>query len=173
LFGWHIWIEYWQKIVPQQVWIIEAGQGLGFLASSLCGARLAGLPLNVAWIIQDTVSAIALAMVVWTFWRRRDPVLSVALFVTATFLFLPYVFCYDMVIFGLVIVMLRARADNCALDHALLIAVWSLPVTMMIAAIVSVPLAPIVLIAFAISLFFRLHTDNAREDGSSDAHLVA
>jgi alpha-1,2-mannosyltransferase len=157
LFGWHIWLDYWNKIVPQQVSIMEVGGGLGFFASVFCGARLAGLPVNIAWIVQYIVSIFAFAMVFWTFWRQRDPVLSMALFVTATFLFLPYVFCYDMVVFGAVVAMLRERSDNTALDHALLIALWSLPVTLMVAAIVWIPLAPIVLLAFAASLLFRLN----------------
>ncbi len=173
LFGWQIWGEYWQKVIPQQLWIMEVGQGLGFLVSSLCGARLAGLPLNVAWIIQDAVSAIALAMVLWTFWRRRDPALSMALFVTATFLFSPYALCYDMVIFGLVVAMLRGRADNTWRDHALLIAVWSLPVTMMVAAIVKIPLAPFVLMAFAASLLVRMRTGDLRRQSPMELPAAA
>ncbi len=38
----------------------------------------------------------------------------------------------------------------------MLIAVWTLPITMMIAALVKIPLAPIVLIAFACRLLWRL-----------------
>lgn len=190
LFGWHIWAEYWHKVMPQQVWLMDAslkclkfsdnppvqyciGGGLGLLASSLSGARQLGLPLNFAWIVQDTISGIALAMVGWTFWRRRDPALSLALFVTATFLFTPYVLSYDMVVFGLVIAMLRKRADNTPYDHALLIAVWSLPVTMIIAPFFDVPLAPIVLIAFAISLLFRLRNDNVRWNPSVELPMRA
>jgi alpha-1,2-mannosyltransferase len=164
LFGWHIWLDYWNKIVPQQVWVMEAGGGLGFFASVFCGGLLAGLPRNIAWIIQYIVSIFAFGMVFWTFWRQRDPVLSIALFITATFLFLPYVLCYDLVVLGAVVAMLRERSDNTALDHALLIAVWSLPVTLMVAAIVSIPLAPIVLITFAVSLLLRLRAPDKAQD---------
>ena len=41
-------------------------------------------------------------------------------------------------------------------DHCLLIAVWSLPMTMMFSAVIYVPLAPIVLIVFACWLLKRL-----------------
>jgi len=58
--------------------------------------RIAHLPLDVAWTLQGAASLAAVAAVVWTYWRRRDPVLSVALFVTATFLVTPYAFNYDM-----------------------------------------------------------------------------
>jgi alpha-1,2-mannosyltransferase len=156
LFGWHIWVEYWQKVMPQQVGLMIGSQVLGWHVSTLSGARLMGLPLNIAWIVQYIVSMFAFAAVVWTFWRRRDPLLSMALFITATFLFAPYTLFYDLVIFGLVVATLRERADNTTYDHALLIAIWSLPLTMGAAAIFGVPLAPIVLIAFVISLLCRL-----------------
>jgi hypothetical protein len=93
---------------------------------------------------------------VWTYWKRRDPVLSFAFFITATFLFTPYILNYDMVVFGFVVALLRDRADNTMRDHWLLIAVWALPVTMVLAGVVWIPLGPIVLIAFAARLLWRL-----------------
>jgi hypothetical protein len=163
LFGWPIWLEYWQKVVPQQQWLTEHGGDLLFamVSSVFFGARLVHLPLGVAWGLQGLIAALALAAVVWTYWKRRDPALSLALFVTATFLFTPYILNYDMVVLGFVVALLRQRADNTMRDHWLLIAVWSLPVTMMIAAVGWIPLAPIVLIAFACRLLWRL----AQSDG--------
>jgi uncharacterized PurR-regulated membrane protein YhhQ (DUF165 family) len=111
------------------------------------------------------VAALALAALVWTYWRRRDPALSLALFVTTTFLVTPYILNYDMVVFAFVAALLRERADNTMADHWLLIAIWTLPVTMMIAAVGWIPLAPIVLIAFASRLMWRLVRTERREMG--------
>jgi hypothetical protein len=61
-----------------------------------------------------------------------------------------------MVVFGFVVALLRERTDNTMRDHWLLIAVWTLPVTMMFSAVGRFPLAPIVLIAFAARLLWRL-----------------
>jgi len=165
LFGWDVWLDYWHKIVPQQMWLTENAGGLMFsLVSSLFyGARLIHLPLSLAWAIQYAGSAFAVAAVVWTYWKRRDPNLSLALFVTATFLFTPYILNYDMVVFGFVVALLRERADNTMRDHWLLIAVWTLPVTMMFAGAIGIPLAPIVLIAFACWLLRRLAQGDSSE----------
>jgi len=165
LFGWHVWIEFWQKIVPQQQYLTETGRGLllVMVSSVFYGGRLLHLPLAVDWALQAIVSALACAAVMWTYWKRRDPALSLALLVTATFLFTPYILNYDMVIFGFVVALLRDRADNTKRDHQLLIAVWSLPVTMMLAALVFIPLAPIVLIAFAARLVWRLAEVDRRD----------
>jgi hypothetical protein len=158
LFGWDVWLDYWHKIVPQQMWLTENAGGLMFsLVSSLFfGARLIYLPLGVAWAIQYAGSAFAVAAVVWTYWKRRDANLSLALFVTATFLFTPYILNYDMVMFGFVVALLRDRPDNTMRDHWLLLAVWSLPVTMMFAGAIWIPLAPVVLVMFACWLLRRL-----------------
>jgi alpha-1,2-mannosyltransferase len=75
----------------------------------------------------------------------------------------PYILNYDMVVFGFVVALLRERADNTIADHWLLIAVWTLPVTMMIAAACFIPLAPVVLIGFACRLVWRLAHDGGRE----------
>jgi hypothetical protein len=165
LFGWNVWIEFWQKVVPQQQWLTAHGGGLLFVmvSSVFYGARLVHLPAAVAWVLQAITSALAVAAVVWCYWKRRDPALSLALFVTATFLVTPYILNYDMVVFGFVVALLRERDDNTMADHWLLIAIWTLPVTMMIAAAGWIPLAPVVLIAFAARLVWRLAQGEARE----------
>ena len=126
------------KIVPQQAWLTEHGGDLLFalVGSVYFGARLIHLPASVDWAVQGVASAFAFAGVVWTYWRRRDPALSFAFFATAIFLFTPYILNYDMVILGFVVASLRGRDDNTMADHWLLIAVWTLPITMMIGAVV-------------------------------------
>jgi alpha-1,2-mannosyltransferase len=171
LFGWHIWVEFYQKVIPQQQWLTENGAGLLFavVSSVFYGARLLHLPLGIAWALQGVVSVLALAGLVWVYWKRRDPQLSLAYFVTATFLVTPYILNYDMVVFGFVVALLRDRADNTTRDHQLLIAVWTLPVTMMFAALVFVPLGPIVLIAFGYRLLQRLaQSDSATVPAASE-----
>jgi hypothetical protein len=158
LFGWNVWLEFWQKVLPQQQWLTAHGGGLLFamVSSVFYGGRLLNLPEGAAWTLQAIVTALALAAVVWTYWRRRDPVLSLALFLTATFLVTPYILNYDMVVLGFAVALLRERHDNIKADHWLSITVWTLPVTMMIAAVGWIPLAPIVLIVFAGRLVWRL-----------------
>ncbi len=158
LFGWNIWFEFWQKVVPQQQALMTTGGGVLYavISSVFYGGRLWDFPLNVDWAMQWFVSALAFGAVIWTYWKPRDPALSLALLITATFLFTPYILNYDMVVFGFVIVLLRDRGDITMRDHWLLVIVWTLPVTMMLAAVVWIPLAPLVLIAFAIWLLCLL-----------------
>jgi len=157
-FGADIWLEYVRKVTPQQHWLLTQGGGLllPMVASAFVNARAAGLPLAADWAVQAVASGAALLMVVWTFWRQRDPVLSLALFVTATFLFSPWMLNYDMVVFGWVVALLHQRADNTVADERLAIAVWALPVIMLLFGAGHIPIAMLVLPLFAGRLVWRL-----------------
>jgi hypothetical protein len=126
------------------------------ISSVFYGARLVGLPIGLAWAVQALVSSVVLAAVIWTFWRRRDPVLSKAFLVVAVFLFTPYALNYDMVVFGWIIALLLQREDNETLDHYLLFALWALPAAMMMTGLIKIPLAVLVLPAFAARLLWRM-----------------
>lgn len=170
-FGPDIWLDYVRKVSPQQHWLLTKGGGLlvPMVASAFVNGRMIGLPLAADWVIQAVVSAAALAMVVWTFWRRRDPVLSLALFVTATFLFSPWMLNYDMVVFGYVVALLHERTHNTAADDRLAIAVWLLPVAMLLFGAAHIPIAMIVLPVFAARLMWRLSHDDVRHVSPGEA----
>jgi alpha-1,2-mannosyltransferase len=122
--------------------------------------------------VQAVSSCCALPAVVWTFWRRRDPVLSLALLVTATFLFSPWMMNYDMVVFGWIVALLRVREDETYLDHGLALAVWLLPVLMLYFGFMHLPTALLVLPLFAGRLLWRLAHGEQRSLASS-AQLAA
>jgi alpha-1,2-mannosyltransferase len=162
LFGFEIWPEYVRQVLPVQSAILTEGQGIFtmMMPTVFMNARIAHLPLDIAWALQLAVSLAAVAAVVWTYWRRRDPVLSVALFVTASFLVTPYAFNYDMVVFGWVIALLRERGGE-PLDDRLALAVWTLPVTAMLLGLLGIPGSAAVLAAFAGRLLWRLRAGAA------------
>jgi alpha-1,2-mannosyltransferase len=174
-FGFDIWVQYVQKVVPQQHWLLMAAGNHGWpiVSSAFVNARLIGLPADWAWAVQVLSSCCGLLAVVWTYACRRDPILSLALFVTATFLFSPWMLNYDMVVFGFVVALLRQRDDNTYVDHGLALAVWTLPVVMLPFGFSHLPLAPIVLIAFAGRLIWRLSRGEARRVAVSEKSIAA
>jgi SNF family Na+-dependent transporter len=165
LYGPEIWTEFLAKVVPQQRYLQEHGDGLLFLQipSTFYAARHVGMPLGFAWTLQALMSAVTVAAVAWTYRRRRDPILSTALLIISIFLVSPYSLNYDMVIFGWVLALLRQRGGNEPIDHYLIMALWTLPVVMMIAGLIYMPLAVLVLSAFATRLVWRLAYSEARE----------
>lgn len=158
-FGIDIWVQFFTKIMPQQRWLLDIGDGL-LLASTvapLLSLRFLRLPLEFAWAVQYAVSVLCVAAVVWTYWRKRDPVLSIALFITATFLFSPYTLGYDMVIVGWAIALLRERDDNTMFDHYLALGVWLLPIAMpIVSGLTGFPPGVFVMMLFGGRLLWRL-----------------
>jgi alpha-1,2-mannosyltransferase len=173
-FGFDVWVAYVQKVVPQQHWLLIAAGNHGWpiVSSAFVNARLIGLSDRWAWALQAVSSFCGLAAVIWTYARRRDPVLSQALFVTATFLFSPWMLNYDMVVFGYVVALLRQRDDNTYLDHGLTLAIWTLPVVMVPFGFAHFPFAPIVLSAFAGRLVWRLARGEARRAAASEPPIA-
>jgi hypothetical protein len=80
---------------------------------------------------------------------------------------------YDMVVFGWVVALLHERTDNTLLDERLAIAVWALPVAMLLLALARIPAAMIVLPVFAGRLVWRLAREERQRDGEQDAVLAA
>jgi alpha-1,2-mannosyltransferase len=128
-FGPEIWGAYVNDAMPVQSGFLlrPVEHWMVHVPTAFMTVRIAGLPLADAIMAQALLSAAAIAGVVWTFWRRRDPLLSNALFITATFAVTPYAFNYDMVVLGFVAITLIKRPDNEPLDHWLLLAVWTVP----------------------------------------------
>ena len=174
-FGPNIWIQYWQKVVPQQHDLLNVAGNMGWpiVASAFVNARLIGLPDNCAWVVQAVVSACAFAAVVWTFWRKRDPVLSHALFVTATFLFSPWILNYDMVVFGWIVALLRQRGNETFVDQSLSLALWMLPILMFPLGSAHIPSALFVLPLFAARLMWRLAHDASERASSAEVQVSA
>jgi hypothetical protein len=166
IFGGEVWIAYLRDAMPpQRRYAFEGFSNFMMqMPTPFMNAKVAGLPLWACFAVQGIVSAVTLAAVVWTFWRKRDPVLSVALFVTAVFTVTPYAFNYDMVVFGWVIITLMDRRDNAPLDYALMLLVFATPALTVVMGMTGVmPFSSLPLIAFGARLWWRM----AREQTAS------
>lgn len=158
VFGTDIWAMFLRDSVPRQTeWMTHgAGIFLSMMPTAFMNMRIAGTPLTWAWAAQVIVSAGAVAAVIWTFWRPRERVLSTALLLTAMMLVTPYAFNYDMVVFGWILAQLRDLDDTTVWDDYLALAVWTLPLTMVVLGLAGIPISCLVMILFAGRLLWRL-----------------
>jgi alpha-1,2-mannosyltransferase len=161
IFGTDVWTSYWYNALPTQ----KKNSFVGFahfmvhMPTALMNAKIAGLSLMTAVFIQGAVTVATIAAVVWTFWRRRDPALSMAILITAIFTVTPYAFNYDMVLFSWVIILLKDRADNDKWDYALMLGVWATPILTVAFGILHIPVSFPLIFAFGARLFWRLWQD--------------
>ena len=161
VFGTGVWAAYINDAMPTQakVFLRDYENFMVHMPTVFMNARVAGSPLELAFLMQAAVSLAAVTALVWTFWTQRDHVLSNALFVTTTFLVTPYAFNYDMVVFAWVIVSLLDRDDNERWDYWLMLAVWTVPFATVPLGIAGLPVSSIPLVAFGARLLWRMHKD--------------
>ena len=164
LYGAGVWEAYFHVAVPAQNHVFEmlSGRAAIALPTPFMNARALGAPIDVAWLIQFPVSVVALAAAIWTYWRRRDPTLSCALLITATFLVTPYAWAYDMIVFGWVITKLHARSDNQLLDELIVLGVWALPIISDPYPLSGIPAFSLFLMLLMARLLWRLYRDDSR-----------
>jgi len=169
-FGPGVWTAYVSDamMVQSQVLLRPVEHWMVHVPTAFMNMRIAGLPLAAAIMAQALLSAVASAGVVWTFWRRRDPVLSNALFITATFAVTPYVFNYDMVVLGFVAITLIDRPDNEPLDHWLMLAVWTVPFLTVPLGMAGIPASCLPVAALGGRLLWRLRRTSFRSIGPAE-----
>jgi alpha-1,2-mannosyltransferase len=169
VFGLDAWIAYIEKALPMQRRVLMEITGLviGMMPTVFMNLRILDVSSETALMVQTAVAVAVVVAVVWTYWQCRDPMLSVALLLTATFLVTPYAFNYDMVVFGWVVAMLRARDGNTPLDTALALALWTLPVTCMLLRADGWSGSALVLMAFAVRLLWKLAYPRALAEAGS------
>ncbi len=157
-FGPKVWIAYVNDAMPVQshVFLRSFEHWMVHVPTAFMNARIAGLSVEAGIIAQVPLSLAAIAGVVWTFWRRRDPGLSNALLVTATFVVTPYVFNYDMVVFGFVAITLINRTDNAAWDYGLMLAVWAIPFLTVPLGMAGIPVSCLPAAALGARLLWRI-----------------
>jgi hypothetical protein len=171
VFGPGVWIAYRDVAMPHQTHVFLHGTGLfiAMMPTAFMNARVAGIPLDIGWVAQAVMSLTAIAAVVWTYWKPRDPLLSLALLITATFVATPYVFNYDMVVFGWLFARLIERPDNKPLDYWLMAAVWTLPMTTIMLGLLAIPGSVLALVAFGIGLLWQMHRESRSVAGGVPA----
>jgi len=162
IFGMQVWYDYLHLAIPVQHEVLNTATGIPTLMmpSAYMNARLWGATPTIAWIVQIPFSLLAITAVVWTFMRNRDPMLSFAILITAGFVVSPYVFGYDMVVFGWLIATVRQRLSG-IWDARLALTVWTLPVTMIVFGLCKLPLAAPIMAAFLLRLVWILHRQAA------------
>ncbi len=163
LYGSAVWHGYLAEAVPFQNVVMTRGTGLmlGMMPTAFINARLMGAPDAVAWALQAVTSAIALTAVIWTFRKRRDPMLSNAMLLAASLLVVPYSFNYDMAALIAVLAQMRLRPDNTRIDTALILIVWMLPLVMMLGFFVKLAGSALVLLVLMNRLFERMKQEDA------------
>jgi hypothetical protein len=168
-FGPEIWIRYFTQAVPLQEQVIAdpTRAVMGMMPTAYMNVRILGLPAGVAYVVQAAVAALAVALVVWTFRRRRDPLLSYSVLIVASLVVTPYLMSYDLVVTAWVVLALALSGAFAARDRPLLLAVYLLPLLAIATELAGLPGSALVLPLFAAWLLVRLAKDGMEKKPSA------
>lgn len=156
VFGQDVWSDYVRLVWPVQQGVMNTGTGfLNMMPTGFMQARMLGASVHTAWLVQAPFTLLALAALVIAFRSKGDAFLKYAVLVTASFVVSPYAFNYDMVVFGWLIAMLWPRMRGLK-DRLLLLAVWTLPLTMVELGNHFLPIAAPLMAVFLIRLVQKI-----------------
>jgi hypothetical protein len=161
-FGVEPWDRFFALSGPLQMQYLEEGTGTFTMMapSSFMGGRMLGLPIPVDYMLQAVAAIAAIAGAVWAFRKKVPLETKAAVAMVATLLAPPYVFTYDMCIVAAAQVLLGARVAGFGRGERLIHAgVWLLPIAMIPFAMISLPVAPVLLGLLYWTLLCRVRTE--------------
>lgn len=164
IFGWEIWEIYLHKMLFAGQVLEGGGAPLFKVPTTFSFARMLGLDLNAARILQAVASLATLVVVVWI-WSRRYVTwsLKAAALATACLLFTPSAYDYDLAILAIPIAWtahhISIAGRNKAHEWTLAIA-WVMPfVFPILSAMTSVQVGPFMLAALLWMIVQRARRD--------------
>lgn len=152
-FGVGPWLAFFQNLSYQQNQLVLGGVPWVRMPTIFAAARVSGLDVTSAQLVQGVVALGAVAGVAWAWWHRVPFNLRAALLVAAILLTTPYASDYDQVMLLLPIAWLILEAQREPLKHleiATMVLVWMLPSWWMqaLAREAGVSFGPVILMAF-------------------------
>jgi len=98
IFGTHVWLDYFHNVIPFQMYILEnMGRPFNIMVPSIFKSlHNFGVNTDIAMQVQYVLGLLSVLIVIWAFWRVRNRDLQLALFLTATCMFSPYLVIYDL-----------------------------------------------------------------------------
>jgi len=166
IFGWGVWVGFWEVTRPLMRAVLEAPYGNGYqqnAATLFLTARWLGSSLTSAYLVQMLALG-ACAIIVWKLWRSGLRLeLKIAATAMLTPLSTPYAYSYDMVVVaaGALIVAYRYR------PHVALLPLWVLPLLVAPLNRSVGQVAPLILIACLVALLAT-----ARRGRDPDTNLI-
>jgi hypothetical protein len=129
IFGVDVWLAYLGPGIRLQEYVLHSPSliTMGLMPTVFMNARVAGLGADAAYLIQAVAAIAAVAAVIWTFARRRDPLLSYGALLVATLVATPYLMSYDLAVMGWLVLALYKTGRFAPPARALLVALYWLP----------------------------------------------
>lgn len=159
LFGVDAWLGFIRALPEASAWNLGGAPGFEKFASVYAAIRLLGGPGGLAWLVQLTAAAIAIAILIVTLRMRPGGAAEIAILVAVTGLCVPSLGNYEMTILAVPGAWLVAQALTqgwLPYERAAIAALFLVPFAMVPASANGVPLGPIAVAALIILVARRI-----------------
>jgi hypothetical protein len=167
-FGAEPWLAFFQNLSFAHNQVALGNLPWRRMPTIFAAARMSGLDVAPAQLIQGFVSLGVIAGVAWAWWRKVSFGLKAALLVAAIPLVTPFAYDYDLVILLLPVAWLVLEAQRAPLKHieiAVMVLAWALPSWWMLTLVreTGVQFGPVILLAlYGVILNRALRADRNR-----------
>ena len=152
LFGWEAWHAWFTTTTSFQTRILEQGTGLFTLMmpSAFMGARLIGLEIGHAYLVQAPFALIAAGATWWAFRLYGTVPMAIAVLLFSTVIVTPYIHIYDLTVVSPAVLLLLCHGRNEGFRFSepyIWLVVWLLPIMVIALNWIGLPVGCLILTA--------------------------
>ncbi|NNF76706.1 MAG: DUF2029 domain-containing protein [Rhizobiales bacterium] len=152
LFGFETWWLYITETWPFQTEIMKNGPGLYYMmATVFMSLRVFGVDPDLALLVHLPFTLMAVGVVIWAFWQKRNRALQHVILIGATFVATPYGFYYDMPVMAFAALLLARHLEAAGRPvqfYLIPVAIWLLPSFGEPMSMFFLPLGPLFTVSF-------------------------
>lgn len=152
-----------EGMATQRTVLLEADDMLRLMMSTpFIDMKIAGLDTQPALVVQTCCSLAMAAVVGWVFCRRRDALLSFAIFVAASVVATPYLMGYDLVVLSWVSLLVLQMPELSKRGRMIALLNFALPLVRFFTGVAAIPgasLVPMAMVVWCIIELRRRATD--------------
>lgn len=170
-FGADVWATYFTTAFSLQREILEHAEGIFMLRmpTIFMATRVLGFDAVVGYAVQAIVATSIALLIVLAYRRGGQERLKLSLVALGTFLVTPYAYGYDMTLASVAVLILLAHCVRDGFwpgERAVLALAWIVPLGVVILNLISLPLAPVLLLSCLVPVALRCFGD-AREPAAA------
>ena len=160
VFGWETWVAFFEN-APFVKKLLETGSAPWFkMPTYFVAARMAGLSVNVAYLVQAIVAMSMIGVVYYVWFHEKGAAVSRAILVLCILLTTPYAFVHDLTMFAIPLAYLSWQGYTkgwLPCEKFVHTVVWHMPLfSMFIALFTPLQIGPFILTAYLILALWRM-----------------
>lgn len=165
-FGWDSWRAYMSVNAKFQLEMLQDALEVFvyWIPTGFMAGRLLEFDVATSYMLQAGPAIVAVAGVFWIYWKTDDRELQFAALLSGTVLATPYLHVYDLTLLSVAVIWAGRRGYRDGFffgEKAILLLAWALPILTFFLNIFEVPVSPLIMLCFFLSILARARSVRA------------